>query len=121
METPNGNILYTTPMRRNGYIGIDLDGTLAHYTPGEGTIGRPLKPMVTRINELVSVGQSARIVTARGATQTMRLDVYCWLFKTFGFCLPVQNFKCFAMLELWDDRARQVVYNTGEFMGDDYK
>lgn len=37
-----------------------------------------------------------------------------WCLKHIGKKLPVTNIKDFGMIELWDDRAVQVVPNTGE-------
>ena len=39
-----------------GWIGVDLDGTLAVHEPGEydGSIGRPVKPMVDRVKGWLS-------------------------------------------------------------------
>jgi hypothetical protein len=37
-----------------------------------------------------------------------------WCLKNVGIVLPITNQKDYAMTELWDDRAVQVVQNTGE-------
>lgn len=40
-----------------------------------------------------------------------------WCQMHIGGILPVTNVKDYAMVELWDDRAVQVIPNTGEPVG----
>ena len=99
---------------QQGYIGVDLDGTLAHYEGwNHGVIGKPVPLMVARIWQWLLQGQEVRIVTARGSDAAELERVYKWLWYTFCLMIPVQNTKTFRMRELWDDRAIQVVPNTG--------
>jgi len=98
----------------HGYIGIDLDGTLAHYEGwNDGVIGKPIPLMVARMWHWLSEGREVRIVTARGGDAAELDRVYKWLWESFHLMIPVQNTKTFRMHELWDDRAIQVVANTG--------
>ena len=104
-----------------GWIGVDLDGTLAEYTSWQGIdhIGRPIKPMVQRIAEWLAEGREVRIFTARVSApglegQWATSFIHLWLEQECGLpALPVTNIKDFHMIELWDDRAVQVIPNTG--------
>jgi hypothetical protein len=40
--------------------------------------------------------------------------IEAWCVEHIGVVLPVTNVKDFGMIELWDDRAVQVVPNTGQ-------
>lgn len=101
------------PRYVRGYIGIDLDGTLAHYDGWkDGAIGEPIKLMADRMFTWIKSGQEVRIVTARGVGDE-RIRVQQWLWEQFRLMIPVQNTKTFRMHELWDDRAVQVIPNTG--------
>lgn len=102
-----------------GWIGVDLDGTLAYYAGWRGInhIGAPIRPMVERIRHWLDAGLEVRIFTARVAgSQNGLAERYIqeWLRDECALPpLPVTNVKDFAMVELWDDRAVQVVPNTG--------
>jgi hypothetical protein len=50
-----------------GWIGVDLDGTLAHYSEWKGpdSIGEPVPLMLARVKEWLAKGLEVRIVTAR--------------------------------------------------------
>lgn len=128
-----------------GWIGVDLDATLAYYTRWVGveTIGPPVPKMVERVRRWLNAGREVRVMTARiypyshviqtsegsqyyllnhpDATQedrcaTARLAANCiqqWLKEHVGVVLPLTCVKDFAMIELWDDRAVQVLPNTG--------
>ena len=54
-----------------GWIGVDLDGTLAHYGGWvePERIGQPIAPMVARIKEWLGQGIEVRIFTARALDQ----------------------------------------------------
>ena len=66
-----------------------------------------------------------RIFTARVAgdreginARTSKILIQDWLEKECGLPrLEVTNVKDFHMVELYDDRAVQVVFNTGELVG----
>ena len=103
-------------MSSNGWIGVDLDGTLAHYDGwNDGRIGAPIKPMVERVTSWLREGKTVKIFTARGSNgkeETIK-NIENWCVEHIGFKLEVTNVKDFMMVELWDDRAVQVVPNTG--------
>ncbi|WP_206735332.1 hypothetical protein [Rhizobium leguminosarum] len=103
-----------------GWIGIDLDGTLAHYDgwKGIGHIGDPVPAMAARVLQWQAEGQAMKIFTARvsGPDPERRMvirTIHNWLHHHGLPLLEVTNVKDFAMVELWDDRAVQVQMNTG--------
>lgn len=111
-----------------GWYGVDLDGTLARYDGwGDGNIGEPIPAMVEKVKRLLAAGQQVKIFTARVAGHNVAdintglpVDVITpiqeWCKEHLGQELEVTNVKDFNMIELWDDRARQVEPNTGEFI-----
>lgn len=102
----------------NGWIGVDLDGTLAMY-PGTYDkfhgIGEPIPLMVNRVQRWLSQGIEVRILTARAASKDPMVtqEVQDWCLEHIGQALPVTCQKDFSMIELWDDRAVQVIPNKG--------
>ena len=118
----------------SGWIGVDFDGTLAHYEGwNEGKLGEPVQPMLKRVQMWLERGHTVKIFTARvGCTgliteigntdgvdfaQEQRELIQDWCLKHIGVKLEVTATKDFAMLELWHDRAVQVKANTGEPVG----
>lgn len=112
-------------MSAESWIGVDLDGTLAHYDGWRGIlhIGEPVPAMVERVKRWLAAGLRVKIVTARVGTQredvpdeisAIRCVIQQWCWKHVGAPLEVTCQKDFGMVELWDDRAVQVVPNTGE-------
>ena len=83
--------------------------------------------MVQRVKNWLQSGMTVKIFTARFCEhgqiishnngQTV-IDVVTpieeWCLKHLGRKLDVTNVKDYDMLELWDDRAVQVIPNTGE-------
>ena len=99
------------------WIGVDLDGTLAHYESGQyPEIGKPLEPMVNRILGWLEDGEEVRIMTARAAHGKEDIErVATWLKDVAGLpALRITNEKDQEMEVLWDDRVVQVRPNTGE-------
>lgn len=104
-----------------GWIGVDLDGTLAFYDGWKGAahIGDPIPKMLKRLQQWFTEGREVRIMTARVSPN--KPDHYeClyaiqhWCMKHLGRLLPVTHEKDQYMVELWDDRVVQVIPNTGE-------
>ena len=102
-------------MTSYGWIGVDLDGTLAEYRrwAGPESIGDPIPIMAGRVTFWLNEGREVRIFTARASIPAQIPFVEAWCLKWFGQVLPVTNVKDFRMIELWDDRCIQVVPNTG--------
>jgi hypothetical protein len=112
------------------WLGVDLDGTLAFHTPGASivTIGPPIPRMLKRVQRWLADGRRVKIVTARVGNHTdpdlscsdqiefvanQRFLIQDWCRTHLGRELEITHGKDLAMLELWDDRAVQVVPNTG--------
>jgi len=123
-----------------GWIGVDLDGTLARYDGWVSAehIGEPIPAMVNRVKAWLKAGKEVRIFTARvyplplalpgapvpvpeGERATEAFHALCaigtWCDEHLGTRLPVTCIKDYGMIELWDDRAVQVKANTGEPVG----
>lgn len=119
-----------------GWIGVDLDGTLAHYDGWKGVehVGAPIPAMLARVKQWISEGREVRIFTARVYYQQgnfvgkrgspldparakevheARRHIDGWCKKHIGKVLPITCEKDMGMIELWDDRAVQVDINTG--------
>lgn len=114
-----------------GWIGVDLDGVLAHWDPAHfPDIGAPIAPMVARVQSWLEDGQEVRIFTARvaivpglrndegqeadllfAADQLTRIHIWCE--QHIGVILPVTAVKDFHMVELYDDRCVQMITNEG--------
>lgn len=129
-------------MKSEEWIGVDLDGTLAHYESGQFNrmgpeyIGEPIPLMVQRVKEWLSAGIQVKIMTARAypmgtmdeqlgtrgvdiANQAIRA-INKWCFEHLGQVLPVTCVKDYDMIALYDDRAVGVECNTGQLIGYDF-
>lgn len=98
-----------------GWIGVDLDATLAEYDGWRGPdhIGKPIPAMLERVKEWLDKGIEVKIFTARASVAEQIQAVHAWCVTHVGRPLEITNVKDFGMVELWDDRAVQVVPNTG--------
>lgn len=121
-----------------GWIGVDLDGTLAMFEGGrvDAPLGAPIELMVSRVRAWLAEGRDVRIFTARAArTDESTYHGYYdntgdtfhakqeqmiteWCIEHLGCALPITATKDFMMAELWDDRAVAVMTNTGMSMAD---
>ena len=81
---------------------------------GPEHIGEPVPLMAARVRKWLSDGQDVRIFTARASVPEQVPYVHQWCKKHFGRELPVTNVKDFSMVSLWDDRAIQIIMNTGK-------
>ena len=116
-------------MSHKGWIGVDLDGTLAIYDKwvAWNVIGPVIEPMKQRILKWLEEGKTVKIFTARvafevdkcyvtGVTFTCDMiekEIQDWLELNGMPRLECTATKDFQMIELWDDRAVQVIPNTG--------
>jgi len=109
-------------------IAVDLDGTLAHYDKWRGLdhIGPPIFKMAERVFKWNDEGKEVVILTARVTTNGQsqadanyaQLVIRQWVDK---HNLPIKRItaqKDFTMTEIWDDRAMQVIPNTGRHVLD---
>lgn len=101
----------------DGWIGVDLDGTLAEYDEFRGNdhVGKPIEPMVRQVRMWLQEGRDVRIFTARQPHPIIRK----FSFDNFGVILPITNIKDPHMQALYDDRAVGVRRNTGETFSDE--
>lgn len=97
------------------WIGIDLDGTLAHYDGwrGKDHIGSPIVKMMDRVKAWIKEGKKIKIYTARAYDPEQIPYIEEWLERYDLGGVEVTNIKDFGMTELWDDRAIRVMRNTG--------
>lgn len=114
----------------SGWVGVDLDGTLAHYekwgAPDE--IGEPIPLMLERVKKWLAGGLDVRIFTARvwsdgtpdrdAAARLARHAIAAWCNKHIGQVLAITNQKDPRMVALWDDVAVRVERNTGKAIGE---
>lgn len=102
-------------MSSGGWIGVDLDGTLAYYDKWRGKehIGKPIPKMLDQVKHWLKSGKEVRIFTARASDPSAVPYINEWCREHVGQALAVTNVKDYGMIELWDDRAVQVVINTG--------
>jgi len=110
-------------MSTQGWVGVDLDGTLAHYDGWQGIehIGEPVPLMLARVKEWLSRNIDVRIFTARVSSSnkdgrdldTTKKVIEDWCVKHIGRVLPVTATKDFGLVALYDDRAFHVIPNTG--------
>src|SRR5207344_2652938 len=81
-----------------GWIGVDLDGTLAYYDQWRGPehIGEPVPAMLERVQRWLAEGKDVRIFTARVERATVALSMA----GPDGD--PAQNFSVVeACIRLW--------------------
>lgn len=111
-------------MSKGGWIGVDFDGTLAHYERWEGpaALGEPIKPMVERVKRWLSEGRDVRIFTARVDSHSLKDAVLAhraieeWCLRHIGKVLRVTNMKDMHLVEFYDDRCVTVEQNTGRLL-----
>jgi len=104
-----------------GWIGVDLDGTLAKYDKWRGIdhVGDPIPEMIKKVKKALDDGIIIKIFTARVSSDDFEpkgreaIEKFCK--DNFGLVLPITNVKDNSCIEIWDDRAKQVIKNTGEF------
>lgn len=111
-----------------GWLGVDLDGTLAKYVSGQGVafVGEPIVRMVDRVRAWLARGIDVRIFTARVCGASGEDDrryqveiIEAWCLQHLGRVLPITCVKDYSMIELWDDRAIRVERNVGSIARSD--
>lgn len=112
----------------SGWIGVDLDGTLARYDGWKSAqhIGEPIPEMVNRVKSWLAQGLTVKIFTARvhghgaplvgGGGEDAITPIREWCVKHVGCDLEITNVKDFGMICLYDDRCVQVEANTGRLI-----
>lgn len=109
----------------DNWLAIDLDGTLAEYHGWKGIdhIGAPIPAMVEQLISYHNAGWKIAIFTARVSDDDNLIAkkyIQLWL-ATHGLAsyinlITATKYKFFS--EFWDDRARQVIENTGRIVVD---
>ena len=106
---------------RPGWIGVDLDGTLAMDEGRRGLrrVGRPVPAMLRMVKQWIADGVEVRIFTARvgggrpaAEREAAVAAIEGWCVRHVGRRLAVTAEKDAGMDELWDDRARRIERNT---------
>ncbi len=103
---------------KDGQIAVDLDGTLAtHHTwVALDVIGEPIPLMVNRVKKWLEEGYEVVIFTARLAEDPDGIAdraIRAWTKEHIGTELDVTCKKRIEFVEFWDDRAIQIIPNTG--------
>lgn len=100
----------------SGWIGVDLDGTLAEYSGWKGGehIGDPIPAMMDRVRYWLRANIEVRIFTARASVPEYVPYVEQWLVEHELGGLQITCQKDFDMVQLWDDRCVRVETNTGQ-------
>lgn len=106
---------------QEGWIGVDLDGTLAEYYGWRRVdyIGPPIPLMMARVKKWISEGKRVKIFTARICDPKALPHIIHWLEGHGLGDLEVTNIKDYGMVELWDDRCVCIEPNTGKILGRD--
>lgn len=117
--------------KQRGWYAVDLDGTLAHYDGwmGPDVIGAPIPAMVAKVKAHLAKGDIVKIFTARvcglvdgyqegknplymdSKKAYLAIEEYCN--EHLGQVLEITCIKDLGMIALYDDRAIQIVENTG--------
>lgn len=105
-------------------IAVDLDGTLAEYHGWQGVehIGKPVPAMVEKVKKAHAEGKEIYIFTARVSDPVDAEEAY----KAIKYWADLHNVPHVGITatkhkffkEFWDDRAVQVMPNTGGFLGE---
>lgn len=100
---------------RKSVVGVDLDGSLAFYTGVWGApIGRPILPMLAKVYKMRSEGKKVVLFTARAEEPSLLPEIKAWLEPLGLSDMEITNVKSLSMVEFFDDRAVQLIPNTGE-------
>jgi len=100
-----------------GWVGFDLDGTLAHYTNWAeqgNAIGAPIPRMIDLLKKTLADGYEVRIFTARKGQDIL---IHQWLARQGLPPLEVTDRKDPMCVRIYDDRAVQVIRNEGALVG----
>lgn len=108
-----------------GWVGFDLDGTLAVHGEWKGInhFGAPIQANIDRLKLLIAKGYTCKIMTARvcrtgsDEAELATRAIQNWLAKQGLPRLEVTCVKDYAMMYLVDDRAVAVESNTGRVLG----
>lgn len=89
---------------------------------GVDHIGEPIPKMLAKVQQHLANGELVKIFTARVNTddmpgdennQVVRNVIQSWCLKHIGMVLSITCVKDYGMIQLYDDRAIQIIPNTG--------
>jgi hypothetical protein len=111
---------------KNSCHAFDLDGTLAidDEPKNHNYIGPAIPSMIERVHKMLDDGENVEIFTARvypGKHSTPEFTIRQWLY--FNGLPPSLNITCLKhrkIAYIWDDRAIQVIPNTGKILQEEY-
>lgn len=96
------------------WIGVDLDGTLSESVKSlTAPIGKPITPMLRRVEGWLSQGKEVRILTARAGAPDQVTKIRKWLDRHDISECKVTNQKDLDMAALYDDKAVRVIKDSG--------
>lgn len=107
------------PANNLGWIGVDFDGTLSVYVGNFTLLGPPVPLMVLRVKQWIRAGHTVKIFTARISHKNPEKKaaviaaIQEWCVIHIGQSLDVTNEKDFNCKAIYDDKAIQVIKNTG--------
>ena len=106
---------------KDGWYGVDLDGTLAYLDSSTfPVIGKPIPLILDKVKELLSLNKRVKIFTARASEKKEIIRIKKWLKENdLPNNLEITNVKDYLCIQIWDDRARRVLLNTGYFVDGD--
>lgn len=106
------------PPRPKGWIGVDLDGTLAYYDDNSSIekVGTPIPDMLALVKKMINNGIRVKIFTARATDPEQLPIIRKWLETNNLPELEITNIKDYYMIKLYDDRCVQVEKNTGRLI-----
>jgi hypothetical protein len=89
-----------------GWIGVDLDGTLAKYDGWKGPleIGEPIMPMVERVKAWLAEGLEVRIFTARVSRTPMTSATIRQVMQKSG----LSPLEAADWIETWNDSVEKI-------------
>lgn len=103
------------------WFGVDLDGTLAYLdTSIFPEIGTAVPEVLSRVKKLLEAGKRVKIFTARFEIKGEVERIKKWLKNNnLPMNLEITNVKDMKCVEIWDDKARRVLFNLGYFTDTD--
>jgi hypothetical protein len=119
VDIPTDKLAAKELKNKQGWIGVDLDSTLAHHEKFEGieTIGEPIGDMVQFVKQLLEQGKQVKIFTSRANIKGAGKYIATWL-KDVAKLPPMEvtatkDAHCIA---IYDDIAHRVEKNTGKIL-----
>lgn len=108
-----------TEVCEKGWFGIDLDETLAFYSgpAGNTPIGPAILEIMVIAKRWLREGKDVRLFTARAGFANEVPKIEAWLLEHELQDMQITNVKSHGMVILLDDKAREIVGNTGIIIG----